>query len=279
MKKSLLAVSLILGACSLKAQDAYVNVGVGYGFGYPNEVLGTETSIDGSGNVTDKNTYGTLGQGLSINVYPGLMLTNHLGLEMGFSYFLGSSITTDEFSMTNANTYSTRKAQSNQFRIIPTLVYSTGKEDMNWYGKFGLVLPVTGKTTVDIENGYTIGGAPFKEEISSETTGSLSLGFRGAFGFEFNLSESLGFFAELNSTNLRIKQDHTSITSYTANGADQLSTAPTYAKEIDYVDELNPSSNNSDYNPNVNTGAAQEQLAQKTNFNSFGIGIGLKIRF
>lgn len=256
------------------AQQFYTNVNVGYGLQTSKEAIGTHSTMDASFNFTDENIYGTYGGGLNFGVTPGYMITDNFGLELGLNYLMGGDVEFMRFDAPTGSAVGTSK--STQFRILPALVLSTGNDGLNAYGKVGLVVPAGGKTEVHVNDATDPNAV---EDYTVEAKGQFSLGYMGAFGVSFGLSDKLSLFGELNGVNLRIKGSSSSITSYTVAGTDVMSMLDTYDKETVYVDELNSSSNNSGYNTNASTGKAKEELASTSNYNAMFINVGVKINF
>ena len=273
MKKLILSVAMLSLGSMAMSQGMYASFNVGYGFATPGDAIGTKEVTDASGNQTSTNIYGSLGAGLNLGLTPGYMFNEHVGFELGLNYLLGSETTT--LDDTTPLSSDVRKSKSNQFRVIPTIVVSSGGDGLQVYGKAGLVLPVAGstKSTVDI----TAPGNVTAMNITSK--GAFTMGYTGALGVAYGLNEKLSLFGEVSHTNLRITSKTQTIESSTTNGSDNLAGAPAYFKETKFVDELNSSSNNTSYNSNTNLNAAKEELASKTNFNALFINLGVKFNF
>ncbi|MBN9293964.1 MAG: outer membrane beta-barrel protein [Flavobacteriia bacterium] len=296
MKKVTLLCALVLASFGVKAQGFYADFNVGYGLGLPGNVLGTTTHTDilnGASTMESKNLKGSLGQGLTLQLTPGYMFNEHIGVELGINYFLGAKVLINEqtsnFQLTALGInedYSNRydHAQSNQLRIIPSVIISTGTSNkISGYAKAGLVMPVLGSTivTTDAITAVFTGTAIQRTTLAAETEvkGTFSLGFRGAVGLNYNITDNLSIFGELYATGLNIKQKHRVLNSRTIDGVETTTTMTTYDKEIEYVKELNSSSNNSTYNANISAGSPKQELFAKTNFNQFGLQIGVKYNF
>lgn len=278
MKKSIIAIAALFIGATAYGQDAYASFGVGYGLGLPGQVIGTSVSIDGNGDATTTNLYGSLGQGVGLNLGAGIMLTDNFGLELGVQYFAGSEITLSETSNGIDGSSDESKGQSNQVRVLPQLVVSSNNDaGLNIYGKSGIVLPVTGTTIGTFtSNPGTSGNAELRYE--SETVGQLSLGFSGTIGASYAVSDNLSVFGELNGIFLGIKQKQSVVTSSTADGTETIDdTTPTYFTTTDFVDEITPTSNGQDGNPNLNQ--PDVALASKTNFSATFINIGITFNF
>lgn len=272
MKKGLLVGALLLSTGMVSAQNLYVGVHGGYGFGVPSEQLGTTEVITATGQ-TSTNNFGSFGGGLDVGLNVGYMFTEHLGAELGFSYFSGSTVTSDKVTVPTGEL--TVDLKSTQMRLAPSLVLSTGG-DFAVYGKAGLVLPVGGSTIVN----YRDATNPLSTvETDFEAKGALSLGFQGAIGVSYNVSDNLSIFGELAGVNLRIKSASNTITRNIVGGTDILSLMDTYDKETTFVDELSASSNNSNYNAAFSTESPKEALATTANFNALFINVGVKFNF
>lgn len=268
MKKIILP---ILAVCTLGTATAQFNIGVsaGYGIGSPKEVLGTHVNTTAS---TTKNIYGTLGNGIQVNVTPGYMFGDYIGVELGLNGFFGSKTTIahTETALGEAKTV----RYSNQFRIAPALVVKTGGEKISGYARGGLLIPVLGVTKTEITNNTN----PLAlQEIAAKTSGKIALGFTGAIGLNVHLGSKLTFFAEAGANSLKIKANKSSITRMDVNGQDQLGNTPEYGKETVYVDELNGTSNNFGTNPTgsqVNT--AKDELRVVSNYSNLFVQVGIK---
>lgn len=271
MKKGFLLGALLLGAGAVSAQGLYVGLQAGYGFGTPGDALGSTTVIASNGDQTTTNIYDSYGGGTNVGLNVGYMFSEHFGAELGLSYFLGSSVTSTDFS--SAAGSATLMAKSTQIRLAPSLIVTTGG-DFAVYGKGGLVLPAGGSTTAEYRDDTNILGSV---EQDFETKGATSIGFQGAIGVNYKLSDNLSIFGELSAVNLRIKSASRVMTKYSFGSNDLLASADAYSKETNFVDELNSSSNNSSYNPTgFSNSRAKDELATTTNFNGMFINIGVK---
>ncbi len=273
MKKGLLLGALLLGAGAVSAQGLYVGLQGGYGFGSPSDMIGETLVVSATGDQTSTAIYGSYGGGINAGLNVGYMFSEHFGAELGISHFLGSSVTSRDVTLPSGS--ATVTASSNQVRLAPSIILTTGG-DFAVYGKGGLVLPVGGSTVAEI-NDATNPLAVVEQGV--ESNGSMSIGFQGALGVSYNLSDNLSIFGELSAINLRIKSGTQTVTKYNVNGTDFLAALETYDIETTFVDELNAGSNNLSYNSGYSTTRAKESLATTTNFNGFFINLGVKYSF
>lgn len=273
MKKGLLLGALLLGAGAVSAQSLYVGLQGGYGFGTPGDKVGTSTVVSSTGDQTTTNNITSYGGGTNVGLNVGYMFSEHVGAELGFSYFLGSEVTSDMVSVPTGDLTVMRK--STQMRLAPSIVLTTGG-DFALYTKAGLVLPVGGSTIINYVDGTNPNSVV---ERDFEAKGAMSLGFQGAIGANYKLSDNLSIFGELSAVNLRIKSASNTMTRNSTNGTDVISLMDTYDKETTFVDELGPNSNNAGYNSDYKNTEAKEDLASTTNFNGFFINIGVKYSF
>lgn len=279
MKKIVLLASVLFAGFTVKAQGFYAELNVGYGLGLPSSTLGNETYTDVAGTGSySKPITGTLGSGLNITVTPGYMISKHLGVELGINYFMGSKTVISE-SSSSLNFSDKTTAHSNQLRLLPSVVVSTGGEKLYGFAKAGLAIPVLGDTKGirEVSTPTPLGAIP--TEINTLTKGNVSLGFRGSVGIGYNISDLIALNLEVFHTSLTIKPKSRTIESYTSAGQDLLGFMDTYDKETNYVGELNSSSNNDSYNPDYSTDSAKDEIPTKTNFSQFGIALGIKFNF
>lgn len=280
MKKFVVLASVVFAGYTVKAQGFYTELNVGYGIGMPSTTLGTDTYMDlgGTGSYT-KVIQGSLGGGLNITLAPGYMFNKHIGVELGLNYFMGAKTLIQSTTSSNSNVYDKTTAHSNQFRLLPSVVFSTGGEKLFGFAKAGLAIPVAGSTkgSREISNVTPLGTV--LTNVESTTHGNVTVGFRGSVGIGYNINDMIALSLEVSHTSLTIKPKSRTVDSYEVGGQDILNLIATYDKETTYVDELNTSSNNDNINPNYSTNTAKDDIGQKTNFSQLGIAIGVKFSF
>ena len=259
MKKVLLLSLTLFIVSSLSAQF-YAGFGVGYGLGASKRVNGTEDTDNST-----KNIYGSYGQGLNANLKLGFMFSDNIGFELGTSYLIGASQTKYK------SEYILEEAKSSGLRLAPQLVI---KLDNGFYSRFGMIIPVLGKTVItNTDEHFQVGPTVFvKKETTMETKGSFSMGFIGAIGYAYALSDNMDLFAEVEYIGMSIKSGSAEFTQYDVNGENHLENMTTSQKEYEFVDEVMDSDNTSSDEPT-------KMLKQKAPFSSIGLNIGIIMKF
>jgi opacity protein-like surface antigen len=272
MKKFVLSIATMLTVSGAIAQGGYASLHVGYAGGTSSELLGSNFEQTSLTSYTETGIYGTYGSGIPIGLNFGYMFTQHLGFELGFNYFMGSQVTSDiQKSFVGDDVTTTSKGY--QIRVLPQLVISTGSENkLNMYSKFGLILPVAGQTTFKKEGQVFTGLGTAPILVEGNSTGKFSLGYTGALGVTFNLSDKLSLFGELQFINLRIFSATQTITKYEVGGSDIMSTKDKEDLETEFVTSLDEKSN-------ADSNTPRQELGSSTNYNSLGLNVGVKFNF
>ncbi len=292
MKKTnkFLLAALVCGAFATSAvAQVYVGAHAGYSFSTAPSVLGTASNSNTSASPATNSTaniYGSNGAGVNFGINAGMMFSEHFGIDLGFDYLSISPQKTETSNSTGAasNNVSSYTTSGTQIRVTPSFVVAAGKEGLKPYARFGVVLPVAGSTITDVSSVTTIPSISktYTTTVKSETTGQFSLGFNSAVGINFALGEKLNLFGEVALTTLSIKAAKTTYKAFNSEdllGTTTLADLKTIDKETVYVDELNTSSNNSNYNSTVNQDKPLDDLAKTANYNTLGINVGVKYSF
>lgn len=283
----------------------YLDVNGGYGFGWPSNILGESVerlAVNGVSEtdahlVSSSSLTGSLGQGANLQLTPGYMFNDYIGIELGVNYFLGAkkmllnsvtNLTHEGIDVENVPlSHNKIIASSNQLRILPTVYLSTGRSNkISGYAKVGIVMPVYGKTTAAIDSlSFNTYDGINKQLIYDESKfdvvieGSPSIGFRGAIGINYNITDKLSIFGEVYATSLNVKTKSQKIVYFERNGEDKTEVLPAYKSETQYVNELNAESNNDQYNADYDLNLPKQELYSKRSFSQLGIQIGIKYTF
>jgi hypothetical protein len=235
----------------------------------------TFTQVDATpSGVTATNQNYSLGGGIPIMLGLNFDVNEHVGVSLGLDYFMGATTTVAQGSNSVASPTqnSLGEAQSTQIRVSPALYLSTGNEGLDLYTKFGLVVPVSGKTVVDA----TYWNSNIEYMSTMENTGAFSLGYRAGLGVKLNLPGALSVFGEVEAISLNIKGEGSTMTALSQGGTDILSSQNKITTETTFVDELTQNSNNPTYNSSPDSSMPAEELAGFTSFGSWGINVGIK---
>lgn len=256
IKKAALAAGLFFGVtAAAQAQGPYARLGAGYNF-----AMGSETKIQQNGNQAERIKL-NYGKGVTGNLGLGYMFNPNLGAEIGFSYLAGEK--TEVKSVYN-NRVENDAFYSRMLLIQPSLVVSAGKEGLNPYAKFGMV---AAKGKVMHEQEYTSTGVT---QMEIEQNGGWGLGLQAALGVDVDVTEQLGFFAELSFNNLTYAPDRAEVIAYRYNGVDLLHQMNTRNRETEYVDAYDVN-NDSSLRP-------RQELKENLPFSTLGLNVGLKFK-
>ncbi|MCK4662063.1 MAG: outer membrane beta-barrel protein [Bacteroidales bacterium] len=268
--KTLLMVFVIsLFTSSLFPQGVYVSVNAGYGINMSShnlEYFGFYNYTSGNTSRTYEQVYVSLGKGLNFGGTFGLMFNKNLGAELGVSYLLGGkSIAKDEY-VGGTTDYT---ISSKMLRLMPSIVIASGLEGINPYAKFGLIIS-SGSIIFDLEDKDSGDISIMKVKFD----GGLALGLNAGIGVQFNMSDNISLFSEINMISLSYAPTKGEVIEATYNGTDMLPDMTTRQKEAEFVDSYtyNSSSPPPDSQPD-------QELKQKLPFGSFGVNFGLKIGF
>jgi hypothetical protein len=253
---------------------------------------------------------GSYGQGGNFTFAFGYMINNYIGVEMGLSYLKSAKIScnqtrelTIQTGFGNPPVYSGLgyymnahiETQAFGLSLMPALVVQGAKP--GWkvypYGRLGLSLPVYGglkhHITIDVEDRLfseappaladLINQSPFflgrKTEVELETEGTVSLGFNGAVGVAYRPLPYLAITAEINGQHLVTRAKQAEITKWDTDGNSRLEDRGKYRTHFNFVDELNNTSNNADYNAAYDKTKAKDDLRPTGPFSNFGFNVGV----
>jgi hypothetical protein len=254
-KKILLVAALFAGLGAVQAQEGLqLGLRAGYSFPTPGNVFSDSyqnVTKDASGNVTTEVSKGTLGTAIPLTLEGRYMFNENVGVQLDLTYSLGvnKEIATNKAPGVDVVV----KGKSDQFRLAPQLVVKSN----NVYSRLGVLLPVAGSTTVETNATSPLG----ETNQIVKVTGRPTLGFIGAIGYEFDLSENMVFFGELEALHLNITGNKYEVTDSSLDGT----TIDANLIELDMVDIVED--------------PTKEILTVSNNYSSFGINIGVRVNF
>jgi hypothetical protein len=256
------------------SQGIYFKAGGSYNLGLPSYDLASnststiDTSITSITTTTNEKVYGSFGKGVGFDGTIGYKGEN-LGIEVGVSYFLNSSVetTTKYFYPSYSVNYSS-SYESTMLAISPCFVFVTS---VGFYGRAGAIL---GFPTLANKSHYTVSNNLY--DYTFEYSGNTALGFTGAVGFAIN-GGGIKLYLEADVVSLTWAPTSAEVTEWKMNGRDVLSGLTVSQKKVKFEETTtftNPSSAASS-NPNV------ESVQSKTYhpYSSVGLKAGIMIGF
>jgi len=287
MKKPFFSTMLILTLSFPSfSQGIYLRAGGGYGLPIATGSLGEKllrTSVSDANSTVNTNSLeavkGSFGAGMNFNFAVGYKFNENFIFELNTQYLLGRKYTeSDNYSSTspgssyvdNDNIVTSAKA----LLLNPSFVFSAGFGKAAPYGRFGVVLgspKVTG-----VESIYDDGDGISTRDLKWEYSKGFSIGFQGAIGMNWELSEKLDIFTELNYLSMtyypgeyNLVQD---ISQYdTSPPSDNLPNMYVWNKKTVYEKKFDPNTANVDM--------AQPQTALPESFPFSAISVQIGIRF
>lgn len=283
MKKLLLFGVSVFLMTMVFAQDENLNKGLYFGFkagysiaaakstiGSPRSEVGNRlivSSEEGTYTTSTKNPFGSRGAGATFAGSVGYMFSDHFGIEMEFSFLRTSKIldaSRNETILdgTTAKTYFAEQySYTNMFRAAPMLVVSGNpNKKFTPYAKFGVLLPLAGKTIVEVNINDETGELadqllpvlnteladsliskgldipiPTESYIKAKTAGAFSLGFTAKMGGAYNINKNWSIFGEVEVTMLTIKAKETEFVDFSAEVPEALAAIAETLLEIDNI--------------------------------------------
>lgn len=283
--KHLIFSTILIGTfsvASIQAQGVYMGLGGGYGFAAGKQSFFDDykTTVSATGTTTQEVTTHpfSLGKGINTGLYAGYMFNKNVGAELGIGYLIGSkNVFTDEYNNNSAFPSSSKTEMTwkgRMIRLVPTIRMTAGEKKLHPFMKAGIIIGVGGKVYDDMHTVNTTTTSSTVTDESWEYYGGMSLGFHGAIGLNFMVNEKIGIFGEVagNYQNFAMKKG--SMTKYTIDGVDQMSTLDTYEKEVEFEDSY---TYDSSATPNVNQPDKSTKFFMP--FSSIGVNLGLHISF
>ena len=243
------------------------NIGTGKGDYYKAVTIGAYNSTETSASNSEFEIVKVnLGSGINVGANFGYMFTKNIGFELGANYLLSSKIKASQTSYTGD--YGNSEIYAKMIQINPTLVFRSGFEKINPYGKVGLVIG-SGKIINDRNQKNGVDTSNFTLELD----GGNPIGFQASIGTLYNINSKLSLFGELNLVSLEYAPKKGKYTKYLENGVDQLPTMTIREKEAEFVESLIETGEPS--NPNE----PSKSITIPFSFSSFGINVGVQYQF
>jgi hypothetical protein len=282
MKKTLSSILLIIlvsGASS--GQGIYLRAGGGYGLPIATSPMGEKyqhNNINGVNTYSTRIVTGSFGSGMNFNFAVGYKFNENFIFEINSQYLISTKYKTyDNYSYTNVDysyvdNYTTTNSAKALF-LNPSFVFSAGFGKAAPYGRFGFIIgsPKVSGSELAYYNGDGVDSVASKWEY----TKGISLGFQGAIGMNWKLTEKLDFYTEINYVSMTYYPgEYNLIQDISSNGyntTDNLPNIPLSQKKTIYKKEFDPNANN------INNGDKPYlSLPEATPFSSISLQVGIR---
>lgn len=232
MKKFTLAAGIVLLSLGTQAQQFYVRGGFGYAIPQAGQSI-DPTGTPYNGNLTNNST-GTLtynyknGASFASGFYGsfggGYMFNDHIGFELDLMTNLApkkyNNYANNQVIDSIPYNIATQAYTNITALLAPQIVLQTGGDTWNFYARGGVVLPlytqlVQQQTYVNLPGNGAIETDVFTYDLKT----NFSLGLTGAIGAQYNISDNLCFWGELNMLSMSLYLKEADLKSITSDGA------------------------------------------------------------
>lgn len=209
MKKTFLAVFTLFASVTIQAQF-YVSATGGYAVGANEKVLGSNVSPTGISELE-----GSYGEGLHTQIRGGYFFNDKVGIELGVGYVFGFDQDISKTSGVPTLPESNVVGRGRAFGASLVGIYNfTDKV----YVRAGLLTKLGGKTEArgtvittlplyDQTGNVIAAPAPTSIDFTTNFRGEFPIGFVGAIGYKFPISDNLSLFAEVEYMNIDVTRD------------------------------------------------------------------------
>ncbi len=238
MKRIFLLAGL-LAACYTSSAQVYVSATGGYAWGVPSTKIGEE-SINGTQSVR----FGTFGEGLNSQLRVGYFFNKTWGVDVSVGYLYGSDQTIAHRKVDNTSLHGLNASLDAEAigrgRAYGAALSVTYNFTDNFYGRFGFLTKIGGRTEVVAHSTTTIkgeidrdkinilktlvpslaslppgasinSGATIETSYTQDYKGKMPFGTIAALGYNYHINEHLAIFAELEYMNIAVKRDYSDI--------------------------------------------------------------------
>ncbi|TVR38548.1 MAG: hypothetical protein EA392_08725 [Cryomorphaceae bacterium] len=288
MKSHFLALTCLLATIVASAQDSKIQIGVEYGYllGVHPQNLGSDISGAGAGiNITETAITGSFGRGMSPGIFMDYYLTEHVAIGFSADYHFGCLINSGGGSLAGLGSL-TSESRSQWLRIAPRLSFQMPVSD-----KFHLIAragadftPIsnirrTTKGTLDFELPgdipFPLPGIDLSGEFTEDWRGRFGVGVQFQVGFGMKVSDLIDLNLSLDYRGYTFVAASSEVSDFQLGGFNLPGFQDPYDTQVNYVNELNATSNNEAYNDNVNRNQPREELAERFNASALGARISL----
>lgn len=210
--------------------QVYIRASVGYNLPLGSQLMGTEEIYKENQNeaysATFRGVYGSYGSGFSANIaFGGTFKDGMLGYDAAFGYLTGKEYSVKSLSDYSQYTYSSEiKSKATSLQFAPALTFAVGAGKFQPFSRFGPVIALTKmeESRTDISTYEALSSTVWKYEF----TDGISIGLRGTVGVNYNLSDNLKLFTEINFLSMSYAPKTLTLKDYVVNGESQIENIP-----------------------------------------------------
>ncbi|WP_075340937.1 outer membrane beta-barrel protein [Tenacibaculum agarivorans] len=217
MKRILLILTMIFTANA--GAQYYVSFSGGYSFEAHEKVLGRNISPEG---ITDLE--GSYGAGANTQIRGGYYFNDKIAIELSVGHLFGQDQQVRKVENVPTLPEVDLVARGRVFGASISGVYNITN---NFYARAGLLTKLRGKTEANgsvniaipvLDQTGTVVKAPAPTSIDFTTNfrGEFPLGFVGAIGYKFKISEHLSLFTELEYININVTRNKSQLAKFNA---------------------------------------------------------------
>ncbi len=214
------------------AQGIYFRVGSGYGFPAATSQIGENylhsSVYDGNIFTDDYSTEvvtASYGAGVNFNIAFGYKFNENFIFDFNVIYLAGRKFETSNIQKYEDLGYTTLdkltvSSKSSGVYFNPTLIFSAGFGKYAPYGRFGVI--VASPKVVEDETFYSNSDGEITTELRWEYSGGAALGYQAAIGMNWEISDRLDIFTEVNFVSMTYYPNEGNMTKHIEDGVDNL---------------------------------------------------------
>ena len=226
---------------------------------------------------------GSFGSGLNISGAYVYEMSKTIALELGLSYVEGRKYTTQSsytdmaLGVVKSSSFESETSKSKAFLFTPTLKFITLKSRRRReITPYFLAGPVLGKINFnrELKRSEESNNTLTTENRTTKFRGGISVGIRGGFGVNVEMTRNVSFFSEIIFTGMNYYPKESEITRYIIDGEDNLSTLTENVRRTKYVNEIKLDSQQSSLDVN----SPGKSLRFPVAMSSISANVGVLIR-
>jgi len=218
----------------------FVKAGIGYNFAAERQQLAISGIAYGDGVSTkvinSQPRRASMSAGFQGTISVGYMFNKYIGVCVNVNAGIANKKYSYETTGTLAQPYGTSLSQNQQAQlpvlVTPSFYFQTTNKEFNLYSRVGLALPVYQKIKINSES--TVNNTEYTGSMTMKT--DFCPGFNGAVGVDYKLNDNFHLWSEVSLVSMTLYTKESTITSYSVNGVDQLSSIPENKRTTQYKD-------------------------------------------